>query len=85
MLALVLWAFIVLKVPAPGTLDDRLVQYPLLLIGNLVVIYIVSRVLSRYYSTESMRTKRAFAPRSLIGTMQPATEPTSLATMHSGD
>jgi NADH-quinone oxidoreductase subunit H len=84
-LALVLWAFVVLKIPAPGTLDDRWVQYPLLLLGNLIVIYIVSRVLSSYYRTEAMRTKRAFTPRSLIGTMQPASEPTSAATMHAGD
>lgn len=84
-LALVLWAFIVLKIPAPGNLDDRLVQYPLLLIGNLVVVYIVSRVLTRYFRTEAMRTKRAFAPRTLIGTMQPAAESPALASMHSGD
>jgi len=83
-LALVLWAFIVLKIPAPGTLDDRLVQYPLLLIGNIVVIYIVSQVLSRYYRTEALRSKRAFAPRTLIGTMQPAAESPSAVTM-SGD
>jgi NADH-quinone oxidoreductase subunit H len=84
-LALVLWAFIVLKIPAPGTLDDRLVQYPLLLIGNLVVIYVVSQVLTRYYRTEAMRSKRAFTPRTLIGTMQPSSEGVSLASMHSGD
>lgn len=84
-LALVLWAFIVLKIPAPGALDDRWVQYPLLLIGNVVVIYIVSRVLSNYYRTESLRSKRAFSPRSLIGTMQPAAEGTAPVGLHAGD
>lgn len=84
-LALVLWAFIVLKLPAPGNIDDRWLQYPLLLLGNIVVIWIVSNVLSRYYRTEALRSKRAFTPHSLIGTMQPAESAPALATMHSGD
>jgi NADH-quinone oxidoreductase subunit H len=84
-LALVLWAFIVLKVPAPGNIDDRWLQYPLLLVGNIIVIWIVSNTLTRYYRTEQLRSKRAFTPRSLIGTMQPAEGAPSLATMQSGD
>lgn len=84
-LALVLWAFIVLKLPAPGNIDDRWIQYPLLLIGNVIVIWIVSNTLTRYYRTEQLRTKRAFTPRSLIGTMQPADTAPALASMQSGD
>jgi hypothetical protein len=46
-------------------------QYVLVLAGNLVVVGIVLNVLGRYFQQEQVRTKRAFEPKSLIGTMQP--------------
>lgn len=66
-LALVLWQMLVLKLPIGTTL-----QYLLVLAGNLVVIGAVARVLGRHFAAEEVRTKRAFEPKSLIGTMQPA-------------
>ncbi len=66
-LALILWQMLVLKLPIGTTL-----QYVLLLVGNVGVVLAVARVLSRYFQQEKVRTKRAFEPKSLIGTMQPA-------------
>ncbi len=66
-LALILWQMLVMKLPAPTW-----VQYGLILVGNLVVIGAVVQILGRYFQQEQVRTKRAFEPRSLIGTMQPA-------------
>jgi NADH-quinone oxidoreductase subunit H len=65
-LALVIWQMIVMKLPF-----SDVINYPLILIGNLVVIWVVIRVLDRYFKNEMVRTKRAFEPKSLIGTMQP--------------
>jgi NADH-quinone oxidoreductase subunit H len=65
-LALILWQMVVLKLPGGPWL-----QYPLILLGNLAVIWYVARVLSQYFKSEQLRTKRAFTPRSLIGTMAP--------------
>lgn len=65
-LALILWQMVVLKLPGGPWL-----QYPLILLGNLGVIAVVMRVLANYFKTEQLRTKRAFTPESLIGTMQP--------------
>ncbi len=64
-LALILWQMIVMKLPGGAWL-----QYPLILLGNIVVIWAVFRVLDRYFKNEMVRTKRAFEPKSLIGTMQ---------------
>jgi hypothetical protein len=49
-------------------------QYVLIFVGNLVVVGVVIRILARYFRSEALRSKRAFSPRSLIGTMQPAPE-----------
>lgn len=65
-LVLILWQMIVMKLPG-GTW----VQYPLILLGNLVALGLMLRVLARYFKSEELRSKRAFAPKSLIGTMQP--------------
>lgn len=70
-LALVLWQMLVMKLPGGGW-----VQNPLILAGNLVVIWAVFRILGRYFKSEMVRTKRAFEPKSLLGTMQ-AVEPQS--------
>lgn len=65
-LALILWQMIVLKMPG-----GNFVRYGLVLLGNLGVIYIVLNILQRHFKREETRTKRAFEPKSLIGTMQP--------------
>ncbi len=69
-LALILWQMVALKVPVPTW-----IQYVLVFVGNVVVIGIVVNILSRYFRSEQIRTKRAFAPKSLIGTMRPAPQP----------
>jgi NADH-quinone oxidoreductase subunit H len=68
-LALVLWQMLALKLPVSTTL-----QYLLVLIGNLVVVAVVLNILGNYFQREQVRTKRAFEPKTLIGTMQPAPE-----------
>jgi hypothetical protein len=47
------------------------VQFVAILAGNIVVIWAVLRMLDTHLRSEQIRTKRAFEPRSLIGTMQP--------------
>lgn len=66
-LGLILWQMIALKLPAPTW-----VQYAAILIGNLGAIAWIVVILNRHLSKEEIRTKRAFEPTSLIGTMQPA-------------
>jgi NADH-quinone oxidoreductase subunit H len=68
-LALVLWQMLAMKLPVGATL-----QYLAVLLGNLVVLGVVANVLGGYFQREQVRTKRAFEPKSLIGTMQPAPE-----------
>ena len=68
-LALILWQMVAMKLPMPTWL-----QYVGIFVGNLVVVAYVVRVLAQYFRGETLRTKRAFAPRSLIGTMRPAPE-----------
>ena len=65
-LALILWQMIVMKLPG-----GNWVHFPLILLGNLGGFYLVARALSRYFKTEQLRSKRAFEPATLIGTMQP--------------
>lgn len=68
-LALILWQMVAQKLPIPTWM-----QYVGIFIGNLVVVGVVVRILAGYFRGETLRTKRAFSPRSLIGTMQPAPE-----------
>lgn len=78
-LGLILWQMIALKLPG-AVIDDATGEvirygfwnYAAVLVGNLVVLAIVARVLGKYLTSEKTRTKRAFQPKSLIGTMQPA-------------
>ncbi len=78
-LGLILWQMIALKLPG-AVIDDATGEvirygfwnYAAVLVGNLVVLAIVARVLGKYLTNEKARTKRAFQPKSLIGTMQPA-------------
>jgi NADH-quinone oxidoreductase subunit H len=68
-LGLILWQMVAMKLPVATW-----IQYVLIFAGNLVGIWVVVRVLARYFRGETLRTKRSFAPRSLIGTMRPAPE-----------
>jgi NADH-quinone oxidoreductase subunit H len=47
-------------------------QGGLIFAANIVLIWVVVTSLNRYFHSEGLRDKRAFEPRSLIGTMQPA-------------
>ena len=66
-LALIMWQMIAQKLPVPMWL-----QLVLIFVGNLVVVGAVLSILARHFRQEMIRTKRAFEPKSLIGTMQPA-------------
>lgn len=66
-LALILWQMLVMKLFGPVWL-----QYLAVLAGNIGVLIVVSRVLTQHFTQEQVRSKRAFEPKSLIGTMQPA-------------
>jgi NADH-quinone oxidoreductase subunit H len=66
-LMLILWQMLVMKLPLSVFL-----KYVLVLGGNLAVVGVVFNILGRYIQQEQVRTKRAFDPKSLIGTMQPA-------------
>ena len=66
MLALILWQMVAQKLPG-GTW----VQYAAILAGNIVIIVAVLRIMDTSLRREQSRTKRAFEPSSLIGTMQP--------------
>lgn len=66
-LALILWQMLAMKLFGPVWL-----QYLAVLAGNLVAIGVVVNVLTNHFKQEQVRTKRAFGPKSLIGTMQPA-------------
>lgn len=65
-LVLVLWQMVALKLPVATW-----VQYVTILIGNLIAIAVLGRTLAGYFHREQVRTKRAFEPKSLVGTMQP--------------
>ena len=68
-LALILWQMVAQKLPVATW-----IQYVLIFIGNIVVMGVVVNILARHFRGEMSRTKRAFSPKSLIGTMQPAPE-----------
>jgi len=65
-LGLILWQMLAMKLFGPVWL-----QYVAILAGNFIVIGIVVNVLTNHFKQEQVRTKRAFEPKSLIGTMQP--------------
>ncbi len=67
MVGLIVIQAIVQKLPVPVV-----IQYALIFISNIGVVGIVINVLTGYFRNETIRTKRSFQPRSLIGTMQPA-------------
>ncbi|MBW7884038.1 MAG: NADH-quinone oxidoreductase subunit NuoH [Caldilineaceae bacterium] len=69
-LTLILLQMIVMKLPIPSFL-----AYLLVLAGNVGVFITVLKVLGTYFKREEVRSKRAFEPKSLIGTMRPVNQP----------
>ncbi len=65
-LALVLWQMLAMKL-----LGADWMQNIAILVGNIAAIVIALSILGKYFKTEEMRTKRAFEPTSLVGTMEP--------------
>jgi hypothetical protein len=68
-LILILWQMVAMKIPVATWMQNVLI-----LAGNIVAIGVVVSILARHFKGETVRTKRAFEPTSLIGTMQPAPE-----------
>jgi NADH-quinone oxidoreductase subunit H len=69
-LALILLQMVIMKLDFHPA-----VIYLLILASNVVALLWVSRVLGKYVVSEQMRTKRAFEPTTLIGTMAPVNSP----------
>jgi NADH-quinone oxidoreductase subunit H len=65
-LALILAQMIIMKLPLP-----MWINYLLVLAANIGVVVVVLNVMGKYFRREQVRSKRAFEPKSLIGTMQP--------------
>ncbi len=70
---LLAWQMVVQVLPWPPVAINAAI-----LTGNLLVLGIGMAAIGRYLRQEMVRTKRAFEPRSLIGTMEPAVEGQSL-------
>ena len=68
-LALILMQMIVMKLPIPTWLG-----YMLILGANIGAVVAVLSILGRHFRREEVRTKRAFEPKSLIGTMTPVNQ-----------
>ncbi len=66
-LGLVAWQMIVQVLPWPSVAINVSI-----LAGNILVLGIGVAAVSRYLRLEMVRTKRAFEPQSLIGTVEPA-------------
>ena len=66
-LGLLAWQMIVQVLPWPSVAINVSI-----LAGNILVLGIGVAAVSRYLRLEMVRTKRAFEPQSLIGTVEPA-------------
>ena len=66
---LLAWQMVVQVLPWPPVAINAAI-----LVGNLLVLGIGIAAIGRYLRQEMVRTKRAFEPRSLIGTMEPVVE-----------
>lgn len=66
-LALILWQMLAMKL-----FNWTWMQLIAIFIGQIVVVGIVLNVLNRHLKAEDIRSKRAFEPTSLVGTMEPA-------------
>ena len=71
-LPLILLQMIVMKLPVPAW--GGWIPYVLVLIANLAVVAYVLSILGRYFKQEQVTTKRAFEPKSLIGTTVPVNQ-----------
>ena len=71
-LALILLQMIVMKLPMPSW--GGWIPYVLVLAANLAVVAIVLSVLGRHFTNQPVTTKRAFEPKSLIGTTVPVNQ-----------
>jgi len=65
-LTLILVQMVVMKLPLPSWINSMLV-----LVANIGVVIAVLNMMGNYFRRETVRTKRSFEPKSLIGTMQP--------------
>jgi NADH-quinone oxidoreductase subunit H len=71
-LALVLLQMVIMKLPMPAW--GGWLPYVLVLVANLAVVAIVLSVLSRHFTNQPISSKRAFEPKSLIGTTVPVSQ-----------
>ncbi len=71
-LVLILSQMILMKLPMP--VWGGWIPYVLVLLANLGAVAIVLSVLGRFYSRNEITTKRAFDPKSLIGTTVPVSQ-----------
>jgi NADH-quinone oxidoreductase subunit H len=71
-LALILLQMIVMKLPMPAW--GGWIPYVLVLVANLAVVAYVLSILGRYFKQQQITSKRAFEPKSLIGTTVPASQ-----------
>ena len=71
-LALILLQMIVMKLPMPSW--GGWIPYVLVLAANLAVVAIVLSILGRHFTNQPVTTKRAFEPKSLIGTTVPVNQ-----------
>ncbi len=71
-LALILIQMIVMKLPMPAW--GGWIPYVLVLIANLAVVAYVLSILGRHFKQQQVTSKRAFEPKSLIGTTVPVSQ-----------
>lgn len=65
-LVLILWQMLVMKL-----FPVAWMQLVAIFVGNVAVIVVVLNMMGDYLKREEVRTKRAFQPKSLVGTMEP--------------
>jgi hypothetical protein len=63
---------VVMKLPYPSW--GGWIPYVLVLVANLGAVAVVLLVLARHFTNQPVTTKRAFEPKSLIGTTVPASQ-----------
>jgi NADH-quinone oxidoreductase subunit H len=71
-LTLILLQMIVMKLPYPSW--GGWIPYVLVLVANLAVVAVVLSVLGRHFTNQQVTSKRAFEPKSLIGTTVPVNQ-----------
>ncbi len=71
-LALILLQMVVMKLPMPSW--GGWIPYVLVLAANVGAVAVVLSVLSRHFTNQPVTTKRAFEPKSLIGTTVPVNQ-----------